>query len=332
MAVTIVVLSGEEPAQAGAPLSMTLDAPRIVIGRSEGCEVRLPDPTVSHRHASLRQRGGEYVILDENSQNGTFLDHVRLPPQTPRAVRSGERVRLGRVWIELRFEPAMVKGSTAAAAKELALALVARGLASQGEDPEPRVTIVEGPAVGATLTLADPARSYVVGRLPSSDLHIDHPTCARQHARLSRRGDALAVQDCGSPTGTFLDDQQLGTREVLWKPGQILAIGEAQLTLEYPAAEALAELERSPDERMPDGEVPEPPKRAAEEPAADTPAPEGTPTPAPADAMERAAERGAKKRAAADGGGWSTVDSAVVLLAIAVLALSVAGGFWLLGR
>ncbi len=332
MAVTIVVLSGEEPAQAGAPLTMTLDAPRIVFGRGEGCDVRLPDPSVSHRHASLRQRGGEYIVLDENSQNGTFLDHVRLPPQTPRAVRSGERVRLGRVWIELRFEPAMVKGSTAAAAKELALALVARGLASQGEDPDPRVTIVEGPAAGASLTLADPVQSYVVGRLPGSDLPVDHPTIARQHARLSRRGDAIAVQDCGSPTGTYLDDQQLGTREALWKPGQVLTVGQAHLDFEYPAAEALAELERSPDERMPDGEVPEPPKRAVEEPAADAPAPEPTPTPAPAGAVERAPERGAKKRASGEGGGWSAMDSVVVLLALAVLALSVAGGFWLLGR
>src|SRR3954464_2026392 len=107
MAVTIVVRSGGET-EAEGELSLTLDTPRLVIGRGEGCEVRLPDPSVSHRHASLRQRGGEYVLLDENSQNGTFLGKVRLPPQTPRAVRSGERIRVGRVWLEVRIEPALV--------------------------------------------------------------------------------------------------------------------------------------------------------------------------------------------------------------------------------
>src|SRR5690349_17020216 len=130
MALTVVVLSGGP--EGGGQLSLTLDTPRLVIGRGDGCEVRLPDPSVSHRHASLRQRGGEYVLIDENSSNGTFLDRVRLPPQTPRAVRSGELVRVGRIWLEVRFEPALVKGSTAAAAKEVALSLVARGLRAQG--------------------------------------------------------------------------------------------------------------------------------------------------------------------------------------------------------
>src|SRR5277367_1910989 len=102
MAVTVVVLSGtgypggdpQTPGPAGrdggdpqtpgpsrAPLTLTLDAPRLVLGRGEGCDVRLPDPSVSHRHASIRQRGGEHVLLDENSANGTFMDRVRLPPQ-----------------------------------------------------------------------------------------------------------------------------------------------------------------------------------------------------------------------------------------------------------
>src|SRR5271155_1727963 len=105
MAVTVVVLSGgsPQPLPQQPDFAITLDAPRLDIGRGEGGDVRLPDASVSHRHASIRQRGGEYVILDENSRNGTYLDRVRLPPQTPRALRSGERVRVGRVWLELRF-------------------------------------------------------------------------------------------------------------------------------------------------------------------------------------------------------------------------------------
>ena len=77
MALTVVVRSGEgEPAP-----RITFDAPRIVIGRGDGCEVRLPDPSVSHRHASIRQRGTDYIVLDEGSTNGTFVGPVRLSPQ-----------------------------------------------------------------------------------------------------------------------------------------------------------------------------------------------------------------------------------------------------------
>lgn len=230
MAVTIVVLSGSR--EGAAELSLTLDSPRVIIGRGEGCEVRLPDASVSARHASLRQRGGEYVILDEGSTNGTFLGPVRLPPQTPRVVRTGERVRVGRVWLELRIGPAIVKGSPVVAAKELALSLVSRGLEAEGLDPSQ-------------------------------------------------------------------------------------------------AAAALAEIERSADEVMADDEAPSPPASEASEatPAPDPVAPDATPTPAPAGAAAPV-----KRARAADEGGWSVLDSAVVMLAIAVLALSVLGGFWLLGR
>jgi pSer/pThr/pTyr-binding forkhead associated (FHA) protein len=65
MALTVTVLSGKN--KASEALRLTFDAPRIVIGRSDGCEVRLPDPSVSARHASIRSRGSEYLLVDENS-------------------------------------------------------------------------------------------------------------------------------------------------------------------------------------------------------------------------------------------------------------------------
>ena len=100
MALTVVVRSGD----AATPPKVTFDSPRIVIGRGEGCDVRLPDPSVSHRHASIRQRGSEYIVVDEGSTNGTFVGPVRLSPQAPRVVRTGDMVRIGRIWLELSIE------------------------------------------------------------------------------------------------------------------------------------------------------------------------------------------------------------------------------------
>jgi pSer/pThr/pTyr-binding forkhead associated (FHA) protein len=325
MALTIVVLSGapgEGPSEQ-PPLSLTLDAPRVVIGRGEGCEVRLPDPTVSHRHASIRQRGGEYVLLDENSTNGTFMDRVKLPPHTPRVLRSGERVRLGRIWLEVRFEPAIVKGSTAAAAKELALALVTRGLRAQGEAPDPTVTVLEGPNQGATLVLGELSRTYALGKSNAGDLQLDEPEAGRRHVTLMRKADVLVVTDCGSPLGTYLDDQRI--QEAVWKPGQSLAIGSTLLGFTHPAAEALAELERCPDERMADGEVPEP--APAQAPAAVV-----EEAPAAAQAPPAAVETAPRKAPVKETSGWNALDSAVVLLALGVLVVSVIGAIWLLGR
>src|SRR5688572_20506477 len=52
---------------------------RILIGTSPACEVRLTDPTVSRRHASLHPTGrGAFRITDFESTNGTFVDGVRV--------------------------------------------------------------------------------------------------------------------------------------------------------------------------------------------------------------------------------------------------------------
>lgn len=328
MAVTIVVRAGGE----GAPLSLTLDAPRLIIGRGEGCEVRLPDPSVSHRHASLRQRGGEYLLVDEGSTNGTYLGPVRLPPQTPRAVRSGELLRVGRIWLEVRIEAAIVKGG-GAAAKELALELVTRGLAAQGEEPWPRVTVLEGPDAGRSVTLREPARRYVVGRSNEADLPMEDAATARRHVEIGRKGDGLVVVDLGSTTGALLDGQPLGAREVVWRAGQELVVGQNVLGFENPAALALAELERSPDEQMRSGEAPAPP---GSDPLGErTPSPlsaDETPPPGSTDddfsvPLRR---RSAAVKARRDGS-WGAVDGAVILFALGVIGLSLAAAWWLFG-
>ncbi|HEY8091005.1 MAG TPA: FHA domain-containing protein, partial [Polyangiaceae bacterium] len=73
----------------------------VVVGRGASCDVRLPEPSVSFRHASFRAQGTDYVVTDEGSSNGTFVGGVRVEPRTSRVVRSGDLVRVGRVWIEL---------------------------------------------------------------------------------------------------------------------------------------------------------------------------------------------------------------------------------------
>jgi hypothetical protein len=65
---------------------------RAVLGRREGCEVRMEDPTVSRVHASLRRERDEWVLVDLDSRNGTFIDGRRIGRA---CVRPGDDVRLG---------------------------------------------------------------------------------------------------------------------------------------------------------------------------------------------------------------------------------------------
>src|SRR5260370_29802652 len=160
MPVTVIVRSGAQSKE--ATLSLTLEAPTIVIGRGEGSEIRLPDPSVSHRHATIRQRGSEYILVDEGSTNGTFMGGVKLGALAPRILKHGDLARVGRVWIEVRFDNQVPPAQTALATKELALALVARAMKSDGEAGGPRGVVGGGPDKGKEASLCQPGRASFI--------------------------------------------------------------------------------------------------------------------------------------------------------------------------
>jgi DNA segregation ATPase FtsK/SpoIIIE, S-DNA-T family len=62
------------------------------IGRDQ-CDVLLPDPEVSRRHAALTEVGGEPAIEDLDSMNGTWVNGVRI--ETATVLREGDSVQLG---------------------------------------------------------------------------------------------------------------------------------------------------------------------------------------------------------------------------------------------
>jgi pSer/pThr/pTyr-binding forkhead associated (FHA) protein len=70
------------------------------IGRDPSRDVSFTaDPTTSRRHASISLENGGYVLRDEGSANGTFLNGVRV---TERALSAGDEIRVGAN--QLQFE------------------------------------------------------------------------------------------------------------------------------------------------------------------------------------------------------------------------------------
>ena len=329
MALTVVVRSGDVKSLP----EITFDAPRIVIGRGDGCEVRLPDPSISHRHASIRQRGTEYIVIDEGSTNGTFVGPVRLSPQAPRVLRTGDLIRVGRIWLEVRIEQALPSQSPQLATKEIALALVAGALSAQGEPSAARVLVAEGPDAGRELSITEFERPHVIGRGGGADLALNDPDCSRRHVEVFRRGEHLYVRELGSKNGAHLGDKKLDPgKDSLWPRAESLRIGANCLVYEDPVAEALSELERAADERMQDDDSVDPPRSVEDgalppEPDASEP---GSPFLPPVTGKQspivrRPSRKGGPKQA----GAWSGTDLLVALIAVGVLAASILGLVWL---
>jgi pSer/pThr/pTyr-binding forkhead associated (FHA) protein len=317
----VIVRSDAFGAPGDSAPSLSFDAPRIVIGRGDGCEVRLPDASVSSRHATLRQHGGTYLLCDEGSANGTFVGGVRLAAQSPRVITGGDLVRVGRVWLEIRFDAAPVS-STQHDTKELALALVQRAMASLGEDVEPRVVVRQGPDAGKRLALPANGTPYVLGRGHGADLELDETDASRRHVQLTRKGEVLYVRDLGSKNGTYLGDSRLDSgRDIPWRGAEPLRIGKDHFFYENPAAEALSELERSADEPIAEGESIAPPSPDGESESAEPPVAASPGGAAPVAAVPR----GNALARPEPPSGWGPSDVVIVLIATSLLVLSVVG-------
>ena len=75
---------------------------RAMVGRDKGCDVQIDDPSVSRRHVAFERRGGDWLVVDQGSVNGSFLDGKRVG-EAP--LRDGQRLRIGSVELRVEIEP-----------------------------------------------------------------------------------------------------------------------------------------------------------------------------------------------------------------------------------
>ncbi|HVN76830.1 MAG TPA: SpoIIE family protein phosphatase [Thermoanaerobaculaceae bacterium] len=94
---------GERSGWSSAPTLMPRDpgavAPRVRvqqpvlrIGRDPGCDIVIPEPTVSRRHAKVSWDGHELVVEDLGSSGGTFVNDVRVQRSE---LKPGDILRIG---------------------------------------------------------------------------------------------------------------------------------------------------------------------------------------------------------------------------------------------
>ena len=75
------------------------------VGRDAAkCHITLTEPRVSGVHATLKLEGTELRVRDEHSNNGTFIDGLRLAGGTWTVAPAGGVVRFGPVEFSVRVE------------------------------------------------------------------------------------------------------------------------------------------------------------------------------------------------------------------------------------
>lgn len=206
-----------------AALPYDLNEKWITIGRADGNLFQISDPSVSGRHCEVRLTGGELLVRDLQSTNGTFVQGKNITEAT---MQPGQTLRLGDV--ELRFETSAPepRPGTAFVSKSLVTnAAAGAAKATSPEPPKPDRSPVPAPMTpGATqpsdrqekryqVLFVDDSMAFLESftelcTLLSNDTWEIHsaPTADRALAILQQTPIDLAVLDIGMP---MLDGLQL---------------------------------------------------------------------------------------------------------------------------
>jgi ABC-type multidrug transport system ATPase subunit/pSer/pThr/pTyr-binding forkhead associated (FHA) protein len=173
-------------------------AHRIAIGRDADNDVVLDFPMISGRHARITIAGGQAVLEDLSSTNGT-------------AIGAPDR--------KITSSPLALSDTVYFGSFPIPAARLLGGAVSLGKGPHSTLRFT-----GATL---------VLGRASDCDVVLDVPTVSWHHARLRREGGRVLVEDLGSTNGTFLNGRRLeGTAAV--QIGDSIGLGSHSFTLTGP--------------------------------------------------------------------------------------------------
>ena len=108
MAPGAFTLTGQVAGAPGGPVGaivqsdgkrVTLGDDPLTIGRLPECDIVLTDPNVSRRHAEVRRRGNDFIVIDLGSTNGTRVNGAGV---RERQLADGDEISLGST--RIRFE------------------------------------------------------------------------------------------------------------------------------------------------------------------------------------------------------------------------------------
>jgi ABC transport system ATP-binding/permease protein len=184
----------------GSTQKYLLSKPSARLGRSSDNDIVINSLVVSSHHLQIDNRPNGVAITDLSSTNGTHVNGSRIPPNQSRLLQPGDVIRIGDPTgnsIRITF------GSTTGGA-------------------------IRTQALGKLdLTKLATQVSVLVGRAPSSDLCLPHPSVSQQHAMVISQNGEILLRDLGSTNGTFVNGVRINQSKL--QDGDEIKIGPFSL-------------------------------------------------------------------------------------------------------
>ncbi|MBN1441878.1 MAG: FHA domain-containing protein, partial [Planctomycetes bacterium] len=242
----------------GTERRLDLQPVSVVIGRSADCEVVIADPRASRRHCRLSLTPQGALLEDLGSANGTMLGGE---PITRSLLEPGAEFRIGHTRITFdpppagsasvapagaeRSEdlpaatstPAGMTPAESAASPQTAADTARRAEPSRAAAaPSALLRCAAGPRRGEVVQIDKPV--FTIGRAADNDLRLRDSRISSHHARITRAGQDLVVEDLGSKNGILLDGQKVASGILV--TGARLALGQFVFVASVPGTQPRA--------------------------------------------------------------------------------------------
>jgi len=231
-------------AEATAEVVYQFDQSRVVIGRASTSDIWLPHAAVGRQHLTVQVKDVGYVVIDEGSTNGTFINGVRIPPQRPKRIKSGDIIEAGGFQIQVEVGVPTARSTSCIETGKLARNLY-RALTTDSEPPAASLLAVQGPDEGHSWQLPPPPARVLMGRDPECDIRLGDDDTSRRHLELTCDFRGHHVRDLSSKNGVKVNGRTFEERWI--EHGDEVSVGATTLQFSDPIGEAMHDVELGQD-------------------------------------------------------------------------------------
>ncbi|MHB1844830.1 MAG: sigma 54-interacting transcriptional regulator [Deltaproteobacteria bacterium] len=177
-------------------MRVSLDGSRTTIGRGSEADVVVPEATVARLQAAIEWDGERHLLVDLSGKK-TRVRGVEVERQS---LDDGADLAFGSFRAIYRVHSEAVETSSTIRSETL---LSATDVAAEGL-PRELWLFARQPGSDRAPVQVALGQGLDVGSAEGSGLLLSHPTISARHARISRQGGRLILQDVGSTNGTSL--------------------------------------------------------------------------------------------------------------------------------